>query len=524
MKIGVFYGSTSYGTKEAAELVFDELRLQASGASVELVNVARRKAEDLAPYDLVVFGTSTWGSGGLQHDWDAFIWELKRADLAGKSVAVFALGDQVVWSATFVDSMAVIHDAAAGRGAVMLGYWPTEGYEFDRSQSVRGGRFLGLALDRINQRGMSAARIGRWVSQLLIEMRGPAEAAGEAPPVVVMAPAKVNLSLLVGPRGDDGYHPLLTVFVSLDLCDELEFRLVAAPAGEGGADATAPGRGGEVACPGIRPESNLATRALRLVEDATGWRFQGAARIRKHIPAAAGLGGGSSDAACTLTTAANIVATAGGPVLEADVLLRLACRLGADVPFFLDPRPTLARGRGDQLSALPLPSFPLVLLLPQEELPTASVYEEFDLAAADGARNGTGRMAGGRGSVASFAADSAGDERRWKALSAAWEAGELADEETAEKDAACLLRNDLEPAALRLLPRLAERRDALLTEEALGVLMSGSGPTMFGMWGRPEEAARAAERLTAAGHCVRLSLTRGSDPLHLATGGPPGIP
>ena len=515
-KIGVFFGSTSYGTQEAAELVRDEFARQAPAATLDLVNVAKRRAEDLGPYDLLVFGTSTWGLGGLQHDWDTFIWELRRADLTGKTAAVFALGDQVVWSETFVDSMVQVHDAAAARGAAMVGSWPTEGYAFDRSESVRDGRFVGLALDRMNQRDLSPERVRQWVGQVLGEWR--ARTAGAAPaadlsgaasdgaagapaatvspePILALAPAKVNLSLLVGPRRADGYHPLFTVFVPLDLQDELAFRLHALPRAESGSE------GGQARvltthCPGVPSEKNLVTRALRLVEEATGWSLAGNVDVRKAIPSAAGLGGGSSDAATALRVGARLVADAGGPLLTDHVLRALARRLGADVPFFLDPRPTIATGVGDIVRPFSLPSLPLVLYLPREELSTPAVYAEFDRVSPPEA-------------ASAFATRAEGAEARWLAFSEGWRSGAMAEVEAIARLGAGLLANDLYPAGLSLLPELAQRAAVLAGHGAVGVLMSGSGPTMFGVWGSDGAAAAAAAELASAGHPVKR-VTAGS--------------
>jgi flavodoxin long chain len=508
MRIGIFYGSTSYGTKEAAVLVRDEFARQAPEAVVDLSNVAGATAHDLAPYDLLVLGTSTWGLGGLQHDWDGFIRELRRADLSGTTAAVFALGDQVVWSETFVNSLATVYDTAAARGATMVGSWPTDGYAFDRSESVRHGRFLGLALDRMNQRELIPERVRRWVGQVLAEQRAVAgqrpETAGvEA--IVAQAPAKVNLSLLVGPRRADGYHELFTVFAPLDLHDTLEFRLAARPAAPGEAAGRPPGSGAAaprcdadtpgtpdvltVSCPGVPSEANLVTRALRLVEQETGWLLTGRVDVRKRIPTGAGLGGGSSDAAAALRAGAQVLAGAGGPRLGEDTLRAFAGRLGADVPFFLDPRPALAGGVGDALHPLPLPSLPLVLFLPREELSTARVYAEFD-------------RLGQPASAGAFLTRADQQAERWRGLSDAWRAGRLGHGEVADLVAGDLLANDLEQASRSLLPCLGERAEMLRERGALGVLMAGSGSTMFGLWKTEAEAVEAALLLSNAGHTV----------------------
>jgi flavodoxin long chain len=163
--IGIFYGSTYFGTAMAAEMI--QGRIGASRA--DLRDVAKAKAADLAPYDLLLFGSSTYGLGALQHDWDTFIWELRKADLTGKKAALFVLGDQVVWYDTFVDSMGTIYDALLASGATVVGSWPTDGYTFQKSTGVRDGRFVGLALDKMNQRELHEERIAAWVPQVLRE-------------------------------------------------------------------------------------------------------------------------------------------------------------------------------------------------------------------------------------------------------------------------------------------------------------------------------------------------------------------
>ena len=333
-----------------------------------------------------------------------------------------------------------------------------------------------------------------------------------------LAPAKVNLSLLVGPRRPDGYHPLLTVFAPLSLCDEIEFMLtVIARAG-----VPAPGRV-EVECPGIRCGGNLVTLALAALEEAAGRRFVGHVRIKKAIPVGAGLGGGSSDAAAALLAGAEVLAGAGGPRLGPADLLGLARSLGADVPFFLDPSPALAEGVGDVLSPLPLPPLPLVLYLPREELPTAVVYHEFDrlgerAAAASGtSAAGSRRVAGDRAArgareddmgAAEFASRAERVRGRWVTLSESWVAGAVSAAGALDAIAA-MLHNDLERASFSLLPELYERKAALTSAGARGTLMSGSGPTLFGIWATEVEAAEAAACLRAQGHGVCQVISAG---------------
>lgn len=312
---------------------------------------------------------------------------------------------------------------------------------------------------------------------------------GRAAPVagrvrLIRAPAKVNLSLLVGPPCEDGYHRLSTVFVPLSLADEIEVDLEVGPR----ADTPGTSRSLEVVSPGIAQEENLVTRAVRAVEDVTAWAFSGRLTVRKNIPMGAGLGGGSSDAAVALRAAAEMVAETGGPSLSQVELHRIARSLGADVPFFLDPRPALAAGVGDLLEPLELPPLPLALLLPKRELSTAEVYRTFD-------------GVGSRESPARFEERRLRAERAWRALSAVWASGGL-DPVAVRSELAGLLYNDLEISSLHLVPELASDRADLDADGVLGVLMSGSGPTLFGLCSTMQAAEAVVSKLRARGHAA----------------------
>src|SRR5918999_249633 len=176
------------------------------------------------------------------------------------------------------------------------------------------------------------------------------------------APGKVNLSLFVGAPRPDGLHPLASVVQSVSLADELT--LGPSQAAED-----------EVVCPGVEG-SNLAARALAAFRDATGWdappqRLE----IVKHVPVAAGMAGGSADAAAVLRLAAH--AAGGAP---AALLHELAVALGADVPSQLAPGRVLMSGAGEHVEPLPDSDDPfgLVLVILPHTLATADVYGTFD--------------------------------------------------------------------------------------------------------------------------------------------------
>jgi len=284
--------------------------------------------------------------------------------------------------------------------------------------------------------------------------------------VTYRTPAKVNLCLLVGPREETGLHRLFTVFVPVELYDEIEFCLDVQPG------IARPGLL-DVRCSVAPGEANLVAKALRALEQSTGYSFIGRVTIQKHIPEAAGLGGGSSDAGLSLRVGAQLIAEAGGPVLGSAGLVDLARQVGADVAFFLDPRPMIGRGVGEILEPVTLPAMGLVLVLVGATLSTAQVYSLYDRLVA-------------HGELTSFSARAERAERRWRAVAQA-------------KEVASLLENDLERAAFALVPSLAADREMIVREGALGAAMSGSGPTLFGVCESAAQAQEVARRLVRRG-------------------------
>jgi 4-diphosphocytidyl-2-C-methyl-D-erythritol kinase len=269
-----------------------------------------------------------------------------------------------------------------------------------------------------------------------------------------LAPAKVNLGLFVGPRREaDGRHELVTVMQSISLADELRLQ----PAAPGA-------RSDELLCPGLAGPSqeNLAARALASFRAATGWDAPPLKlSVEKRIPVAAGLGGGSADAAGALRLAQR----ASGLGDEA-LLLALAAELGADVPAQVAPGRWLATGAGELLQALPdpLPALELLVLPSPAELSTAAVYREADELGLDRAQ---GEL----------------DQFRTQ-LRIALELG------APLPPARELLHNDLEQAAVSLCPPVAEALAAVAAAGAERALVSGSGPTVVGLFGHANAAGR----------------------------------
>lgn len=266
------------------------------------------------------------------------------------------------------------------------------------------------------------------------------------PAVHERAFAKLNLILHVGRRRVDGLHPVCSIFASIDLCDEVRLE----PA-ESGFD--------RIECARL-DGPNLAEAALKAFRRRVPELPPLRVRIEKRIPVAAGLGGGSADAAAVLRAANRI---AGDP-LGAAALRGLGAELGADVPSQVDPRHALVSGIGEIVDPIELPAFGAVLVPQSVGLSTATVYAEFD------------RMGGGRRGL---------DLDAMRAL-------------TREMALLPVLGNDLQPAALVLRPELTAVLASFRAAGALGALVSGSGPTCFGLFEDRTAAKAAAARIEGA--------------------------
>ena len=261
----------------------------------------------------------------------------------------------------------------------------------------------------------------------------------------VPAAAKINLALLVGPLREDGLHEVVTVLQRVDLCDSVTIE-----------------RAQELVVEGYRKDTlvrSALSKLARRAGDGAAWRVQ----LRKRIPPATGLGGGSADAGVALTLANR---TLGQPLAEEE-LGGLAAEVGADVPFFLAPGPKLAEGAGERLRRLELPQdYWVVLALPRfaRKSSTADVYGRFD----------------DLGGPQDF------EERRGSLLEA------LAAVRR-PRDFAAFPPNDLAVAAGRRQPLVEE----LIDRGAFRADVSGAGPAVYGLFHHRRDAQAAARRLRA---------------------------
>lgn len=275
--------------------------------------------------------------------------------------------------------------------------------------------------------------------------------------VRVAAHAKVNLGLAITTRRGDGYHEIETIMARLDLADDIEVSLVSGAERQGVSASTSPSAGqdsdGDATVP--TDDRNLAVRAalgyLRRLEPSERRDASVHIRLTKRVPVAAGLGGGSSDAAATLVALSHL--------LPAPVDLRpLALEVGSDVPFFLGPwRAALARGRGERLTGIAVPDLDIVLAKPPFGVAAGDAYEALvgftpRLKAAD-----------------IVSALTAGDEPGW--------------------------RNALQPGVIRAHPEVRDVLAALKSAGLRGSILSGSGPTCFGLAASRQEAELVAAKL-----------------------------
>jgi len=274
--------------------------------------------------------------------------------------------------------------------------------------------------------------------------------------VVLMAPAKVNLTLEVLGRRADGYHELASVFATIDLRDRvrvapwraLDVRIapaVGAPAGD-----------------------DLASRAVRALADASARPALAHVRVRKRIPVASGLGGGSSDAGAVLRGLAHAWR------LDGIDLVPIAARVGSDVPFFVsDATYALVGGRGELVEALPAPEpFWIALVQLREHVSTAAVFSAHRGKASNGER--TAKLA--------------------KALR---------DRKVTVAMMREVIHNDLSEAAERIAPAIAEARMSA-ARMGIDLAMSGSGPSLFALGNDRAHAIGIARRLRRSGLRARV--------------------
>jgi 4-diphosphocytidyl-2-C-methyl-D-erythritol kinase len=275
--------------------------------------------------------------------------------------------------------------------------------------------------------------------------------------------AKVNYALDVLGLRADGYHEISTVLQSISLADEVELRRAAG----GFALTLEPAEIGP-------PEQNTAYVAWRLLQRLTGGELPVEVTLRKRIPAGAGLGGGSADAAAVLVGLNEIF----GLGLQVDELREIGAGIGADVPFCISGGTALGEGVGEILTPLPAPqAHRLVIAKPLRSAATAGIYRAYDEAKTGGTRS--------VGSVVS------------------------ALRSRSVTDLASAVGNDLAPVTRAFVPEVAALERTLLASGALGASMSGSGTAVYGIFGDEETAGGAKDAVDAPFVGVYEPVSRG---------------
>ena len=284
-------------------------------------------------------------------------------------------------------------------------------------------------------------------------------------PLSVLAPAKLNLRLKITGRRPDGYHELVSIMVPVDLFDHMELKFIEEP-------------GISMTCRGYSTPANaenLVWRAAQSFFSRIGWQKGLSIALTKRIPVAAGLGGGSSDAAAVLM-ALNETLCASQP-LSPTLLAELALKLGADVPFFLQRAPCIAHGIGEILEPIrKWPSLSYIIVMPDISVSTAWAYEALD--------------------QPSFAVLKK-DKREFE-LTTDDCYDMIRNLEKMPMEACRLLENDLERVTVSRFPIVREIKQSLTDAGAIGALMSGSGPSVFGVFESKAKALRAKSVLDTA--------------------------
>ncbi len=161
-KTALIYSFNTRKTGKIAEKIRDEFHEEA----VEMVNAEDLTESVFLSFDQMILGVPTWFDGELPNYWDEFVPALEEMDLKEKKIALFGLGDQKGYPENFLDGVGIMADLLENRGATLVGFTSTEGYEYESSKATRGDQFPGLAIDYENQGSMNKERVAGWVEQL----------------------------------------------------------------------------------------------------------------------------------------------------------------------------------------------------------------------------------------------------------------------------------------------------------------------------------------------------------------------
>ena len=158
--IRLFYGSNTGNTAAVARMIQAAL----GEHLISVTDIADARPEELEEAQALILGISTWEEGAPQMDWANFLPKLDHIDLSGKKVALFGLGDAYGFTTRFVNDLRMLYDKVRERGGEVIGYWPTEGYDFTESNAVIDGLFVGLVIDQENASDLTVERVSNWTA------------------------------------------------------------------------------------------------------------------------------------------------------------------------------------------------------------------------------------------------------------------------------------------------------------------------------------------------------------------------
>ncbi|MFV0471252.1 MAG: flavodoxin [Paludibacteraceae bacterium] len=158
-KTAIFFGTSTGNTENAAKIMAAKL-------GADIYDVANNPIGKISEYEKIILGSSTLSIGELQDDWEGFLPELAKADLTGKTIALFGLGDAYSYPDSFVDALGIIYEKIKNKGCTIVGAVDTEGYSFDFSAGVIDGKFVGLPLDDDNESELTNERIDKWIEEI----------------------------------------------------------------------------------------------------------------------------------------------------------------------------------------------------------------------------------------------------------------------------------------------------------------------------------------------------------------------
>ena len=169
-KVGIFFGTDTGNTRKVAKKIAQQL---GDAIADKPVNINKASVDDLLAYDVLILGSPTYGDGelpgltsGVQESWEEFMPQLSGASFAGKTIALYGLGDQAGYADNFVDAIGILYDAFSDCGAKFIGFTNCESYEFNHSKAQIDDKFVGLVLDEDCQKELSEQRLNDWLAEI----------------------------------------------------------------------------------------------------------------------------------------------------------------------------------------------------------------------------------------------------------------------------------------------------------------------------------------------------------------------